>query len=42
MQHQPHHQRRPFPVLWPGSRHRPPKLRVFVDFLSERLVLGCP
>ncbi|NNB42547.1 LysR family transcriptional regulator [Pseudomonas chlororaphis] len=29
-----------FSVLWPGSRHLLPKLRVFVDFLSERLVLG--
>lgn len=29
-----------FSLLWPGSRHLLPKLRVFVDFLSERLVLG--
>lgn len=29
-----------FSVLWPSSRHLLPKLRVFVDFLAERLVLG--
>ncbi|WP_092304350.1 hypothetical protein [Pseudomonas sp. NFIX28] len=29
-----------FTVLRPRSRHLPPKLRVFVDFLGERLVLG--
>ncbi|WP_025127458.1 LysR family transcriptional regulator [Pseudomonas sp. PH1b] len=29
-----------FSILWPGSRHLLPKLRVFVDFLSQRLVLG--
>jgi len=26
-----------FRVLWPASRHPAPKLRVFVDFLSERV-----
>lgn len=26
-----------FRVLWPASRHPAPKLRVFVDFLSERI-----
>ncbi|MCX7080216.1 MAG: LysR family transcriptional regulator [Pseudomonas sp.] len=31
-----------FSVLWPSSRHLLPKLRVFVDFLAERLVLGKP
>lgn len=29
-----------FSVLWPNSRHLLPKLRVFVDFLAENLVLG--
>ena len=29
-----------FSVLWPSSRHLLPKLRVFVDFLSEHLRLG--
>ncbi|EKE76784.1 LysR family transcriptional regulator [Gallaecimonas xiamenensis] len=29
-----------FAILWPSSRHLLPKLRVFVDFLAERLVLG--
>lgn len=29
-----------FSVLWPSSRHLLPKLRVFVDFLAEHLVLG--
>lgn len=29
-----------FSMLWPGSRHLLPKLRVFVDFVAERLVLG--
>jgi len=29
-----------FSILWPSSRHLLPKLRVFVDFLAERLVLG--
>lgn len=29
-----------FSILWPSSRHLLPKLRVFVDFLGERLVLG--
>ncbi|MGC5698654.1 LysR family transcriptional regulator [Pseudomonas sp. NFXW11] len=29
-----------FSILWPSSRHLLPKLRVFVDFLSQRLVLG--
>ena len=28
-----------FSVLWPDNRHLLPKLRVFVDFLAERLVL---
>lgn len=31
-----------FSILWPGSRHLLPKLRVFVDFLSEHLILGNP
>jgi DNA-binding transcriptional LysR family regulator len=26
-----------FHVLWPSSRHMPPKLRAFVDFMAERL-----
>jgi DNA-binding transcriptional LysR family regulator len=29
-----------FSVLWPSSRHLLPKLRVFVDFLAKKLVLG--
>ncbi len=29
-----------FSILWPSSRHLLPKLRVFVDFLAQRLVLG--
>ncbi len=29
-----------FSLLWPGSRQPLPKLRVFIDFLAERLVLG--
>lgn len=29
-----------FSVLWPSNRHLLPKLRVFVDFLAERLVLN--
>ncbi|MDE1169538.1 MAG: LysR family transcriptional regulator [Pseudomonas sp.] len=29
-----------FSLLWPGSRQTLPKLRVFVDFLAQRLVLG--
>lgn len=29
-----------FSVLWPSSRHLLPKLRVFVDFLIEKRVLG--
>ena len=29
-----------FSILWPSSRHLLPKLRVFVDFLSQRLRLG--
>jgi DNA-binding transcriptional LysR family regulator len=28
-----------FSILWPSSKHLPPKLRVFVGFLSERLFL---
>lgn len=28
-----------FSILWPSSRHLLPKLRVFVDFLAERLAL---
>jgi len=31
-----------FSILWPSSRHLLPKLRVFVDFLSQRLMLGNP
>jgi DNA-binding transcriptional LysR family regulator len=26
-----------FHLLWPSNRHLSPKVRVFVDFLSERL-----
>lgn len=26
-----------FHLIWPSSRHLSPKVRVFVDFLSERL-----
>lgn len=29
-----------FSILWPSNRHLLPKLRVFVDFLAERLILG--
>ena len=29
-----------FSVVWPGTRQPLPKVRVFVDFLLERLVLG--
>ncbi len=29
-----------FSLLWPGSRQPLPKLRVFIDFLAEHLVLG--
>ena len=29
-----------FSILWPGNRYMPPKLRVFVDFLTEKRVLG--
>lgn len=29
-----------FSLLWPGSRQPLPKLRVFIDFLAEQLVLG--
>jgi len=29
-----------FSVLWPSSRQLSPKLRVFVDFLAERLFGG--
>ncbi|WP_414158134.1 LysR family transcriptional regulator [Pseudomonas sp. BNK-45] len=29
-----------FSILWPSSRHLLPKLRVFVDFLGEHLLLG--
>lgn len=28
-------------LVWPSSRHLSPKVRVFVDFMSERLFLGC-
>jgi len=28
-------------LVWPSSRHLSPKIRVFVDFMSERLFLGC-
>lgn len=31
-----------FSILWPSSRHLLPKLRVFVDFLGEHLLLGKP
>ncbi|QNH77359.1 LysR family transcriptional regulator [Pseudomonas protegens] len=31
-----------FSILWPNSRHLLPKLRVFVDFLGEHLLLGKP
>lgn len=27
-----------FNILWPSSRHMAPKLRVFIDFVSERLL----
>ncbi|OHX13166.1 LysR family transcriptional regulator [Chromobacterium sphagni] len=27
-----------FSAVWPSSRHQPPKLRVFIDFLAERLL----
>lgn len=29
-----------FRLLWPSSRHLSPKLRVFVDFMAERLFAG--
>ncbi|EHD20208.1 MULTISPECIES: LysR substrate-binding domain-containing protein [Brenneria] len=29
-----------FSVVWPSSRHMLPKVRVFIDFLSEKQVLG--
>ncbi|MCK9189627.1 LysR substrate-binding domain-containing protein, partial [Acidithiobacillus sp.] len=29
-----------FSILWPGNRYMLPKLRVFVDFLVEKRVLG--
>ena len=29
-----------FRLLWPPSRHESPKLRVFVDFMAERLFVG--
>ncbi|WP_199720663.1 hypothetical protein [Azospirillum cavernae] len=29
-----------FRVLWPSNRHLSPKIRVFVDFLSERLFVA--
>lgn len=29
-----------FSILWPSSRHLSPKLRVWVDFLSQRLFVG--
>jgi len=29
-----------FSILWPGNRYMAPKLRVFVDFLAEKKVLG--
>lgn len=29
-----------FRVLWPASRHPSPKLRVFIDFLGERVFPG--
>lgn len=29
-----------FSVLWPSSRYLSPKLRVFVDFICEKIVLG--
>lgn len=30
-----------FRLLWPSNRHLSPKVRVFVDFLSERLFAAC-
>ncbi len=29
-----------FRMLWPSNRHLSPKVRVFVDFLPERLAVG--
>lgn len=29
-----------FSVLWPASRHLSPKLRVFIDFICENMMLG--
>ena len=29
-----------FRMLWPSNRHLSPKVRVFVDFLPERLAAG--
>lgn len=29
-----------FSVVWPSSRHMLPKVRVFIDFLTEKQVLG--
>lgn len=29
-----------FSILWPGNRYMAPKLRVFVDFLVDKKVLG--
>ena len=29
-----------FHLLWPSNRHLSPKVRVFVDFLGERLFSG--
>ena len=28
-----------FSVVWPSSRHMLPKVRVFIDFLTEKQVL---
>jgi len=29
-----------FSVVWPSSRHMLPKVRVFIDFLTEKQVLS--
>ena len=35
-----HSQRGTYRIMWPSGRHAVPRLRAFVDYLSERLVLS--
>jgi DNA-binding transcriptional LysR family regulator len=35
-----HSQRGTYRIMWPSGRHAVPRLRAFVDYLGERLVLG--